>query len=216
LCRSSSSLGLALALVNAPHPDRPGGWFAPRCSSPTAIVTVVASLQAGITRGTPGTGYLANLLPQGQCAADPTDPVAGQSSSSPRVWKTTPFMSLLLAGRPGAWWPEDLLKAAQGPMAPAAWGATDQDHVADHQTGGPCGRAVVPDPGRFPAFSTNIYVLTEGNKQHRLGVDPGYDNLFEGFRRRPRLGDQRAGLCLRGRHRARLHQGVRRRGAGRW
>ena len=77
---------------------------------PYGIVTVVASY-SWYYAWTPGTGYLANLLPHGSA------PLTQQFSSLgivviAEVWKTTPFMSLLLlAGL--ALVPADLLKAAQ-------------------------------------------------------------------------------------------------------
>src|SRR5258708_26917599 len=77
---------------------------------PYGIVTVAASY-SWYYAWTPGTGYLANLLPHGSA------PLTHQLSSLgvvviAEVWKTTPFMSLLLlAGLALA--PADLLNAAE-------------------------------------------------------------------------------------------------------
>ncbi|WP_438884269.1 carbohydrate ABC transporter permease, partial [Bacillus cereus group sp. BC91] len=77
---------------------------------PYGIVTVAASY-SWYYAWTPGTGYLANLLPEGSA------PLTDQLPSLAivvlaEVWKTTPFMALLLlAGL--ALVPQDLLNAAQ-------------------------------------------------------------------------------------------------------
>ena len=81
---------------------------------PYGIVTVVASY-SWYYAWTPGTGYLANLLPQGSALTEA--PLTQRIPSLAivvlaEVWKTTPFMSLLLlAGL--ALVPEDLVKAAE-------------------------------------------------------------------------------------------------------
>ncbi|HEY4796398.1 MAG TPA: sugar ABC transporter permease, partial [Mycobacterium sp.] len=102
-------LGLALAL--AMHRTLIGkGLVRTAVLIPYGIVTVVASY-SWFYAWTPGTGYLANLLPHGSA------PLTHQFSSLgvvviAEVWKTTPFMSLLLlAGL--ALVPADLLKAAE-------------------------------------------------------------------------------------------------------
>ncbi|MGC1805975.1 MAG: sugar ABC transporter permease, partial [Mycobacterium sp.] len=102
-------LGLSLALVM--HRTLIGkGLVRTAVLIPYGIVTVVASY-SWYYAWTPGTGYLANLLPHGSA------PLTHQFSSLgivviAEVWKTTPFMSLLLlAGL--ALVPADLLKAAQ-------------------------------------------------------------------------------------------------------
>src|ERR1700735_5364656 len=102
-------LGLALAL--AMHRTLVGkGLVRTAVLIPYGIVTVAASY-SWYYAWTPGTGYLANLLPPGSA------PLTHQLSSLgvvviAEVWKTTPFMALLLlAGL--ALVPEELLKAAQ-------------------------------------------------------------------------------------------------------
>ena len=77
---------------------------------PYGIVTVVAAY-SWYYAWTPGTGYLANLLPQGSAPLTAQLPALSVVVIA-EVWKTTPFMALLLlAGL--ALVPEDLLKAAQ-------------------------------------------------------------------------------------------------------
>ncbi|MGH9883972.1 MAG: carbohydrate ABC transporter permease [bacterium] len=142
---------------------------------PYGIVTVVASYGWQFA-WTPDKGYLAALLPEG------TAPLADQFGSIAviilaEVWKTTPFMALLLlAGL--ALVPEDLLKAA------AMDGA------------GPWQRLItVILPMIKPAilvallFRTldafrifdSIYILTQGSNGIGSVSMLGYDNLFIGF-----------------------------------
>ena len=102
-------LGLALALVM--HRTIIGrGLTRTVVLIPYGIVTVVAAFSWQFA-WTPDTGYLANMLAEGSA------PLTGQASAIvliiiAEVWKTTPFMALLLlAGL--ALVPDDLLKAAQ-------------------------------------------------------------------------------------------------------
>ncbi|WP_046295742.1 carbohydrate ABC transporter permease [Mycolicibacter arupensis] len=142
---------------------------------PYGIVTVAAAY-SWYYAWTPGTGYLADLLPSGSA------PLTHQLPSLAivvlaEVWKTTPFMALLLlAGL--ALVPEELLKAAQMDGA------------------GPWRRLVtIILPMMKPAilvallFRTldafrifdNIYVLTAGSNSTGSVSILGYDNLFKGF-----------------------------------
>ncbi|HEX2285700.1 MAG TPA: sugar ABC transporter permease [Mycobacterium sp.] len=167
-------LGMALALVM--HRTIFGkGTVRTAVLIPYGIVTVAASY-SWYYAWTPGTGYLANLLPEG------TAPLTEQLPSLAivvlaEVWKTTPFMSLLLlAGL--ALVPEDLLRAAQVDGA------------------GPWKRLVkVTIPLIKPAilvallFRTldafrifdNIYILTGGANNTGSVSILGYDNLFKAF-----------------------------------
>ncbi|NTY59973.1 carbohydrate ABC transporter permease [Mycolicibacterium sphagni] len=167
-------LGMALALVM--HRTIFGkGLVRTAILIPYGIVTVAASY-SWYYAWTPGTGYLANLLP------DDSAPLTQQIPSLAiiilaEVWKTTPFMALLLlAGL--ALVPEDLLKAAQVDGA------------------GPWTRLVkVTLPLIKPAilvalvFRTldafrifdNIYVLTGGANDTASVSILGYDNLFKAF-----------------------------------
>ncbi|MGH3820698.1 MAG: carbohydrate ABC transporter permease [Pseudonocardiaceae bacterium] len=142
---------------------------------PYGMVTVVASYGWQFA-WTPGTGYLAALLPEG--VAPLTDQVAAIALIIlAEVWKTTPFMALLLlAGL--ALVPEDLLKAA------AMDGAGPWKRLT---------RVILPmmKPAILVALLfrildafrifDSIYILTRGSN----GTEPvsmlGYDNLFVGF-----------------------------------
>ncbi|MCW1956960.1 MAG: sugar ABC transporter permease [Mycobacterium sp.] len=168
------ALGLALALVM--HRTLFGkGLVRTAILIPYGIVTVAASY-SWYYAWTPGTGYLANLLPDG------TAPLTQQIPSLAviilaEVWKTTPFMALLLlAGL--ALVPEDLLKAAEVDGA-GAWTRLT--------------RVILPllKPAILVAllFRTldafrifdNIYVLTGGANDTASVSILGYDNLFKAF-----------------------------------
>jgi trehalose/maltose transport system permease protein len=142
---------------------------------PYGMVTVVASYGWQFA-WTPGTGYLAALLPEG--VAPLTDRVAAIALIIlAEVWKTTPFMALLLlTGLVLV--PEDLLKAA------AMDGAGPWQRLT---------RVILPmmKPAILVAllFRTldafrifdSVYILTRGSN----GTEPvsilGYHNLFVGF-----------------------------------
>ncbi len=168
------ALGLALALVM--HRTIFGkGLVRTAILIPYGIVTVAASY-SWYYAWTPGTGYLANLLPDG------TAPLTEQIPSLAviilaEVWKTTPFMALLLlAGL--ALVPDDLLKAAEVDGA-GAWTRLT--------------RVILPliKPAILVAllFRTldafrifdNIYVLTGGSNDTGSVSILGYDNLFKAF-----------------------------------
>ena len=167
-------LGMALALVM--HRTIFGkGVVRTAILVPYGIVTVAASY-SWYYAWTPGTGYLANLLPDGSAPLTQQIPSLAVIILA-EVWKTTPFMALLLlAGL--ALVPEDLLKAAQVDGA------------------GPWQRLVkVTLPLIKPAilvallFRTldafrifdNIYVLTGGANDTASVSILGYDNLFKAF-----------------------------------
>ncbi|WP_084638190.1 ABC transporter permease subunit [Gordonia shandongensis] len=142
---------------------------------PYGIVTVAAAISWKYA-WTTDTGYLANLLPDGSA------PLTQQWPSLfiiilAEVWKTTPFMALLLlAGL--ALVPDDLLKAAQLDGA-GAWTRLR--------------RIIIPmmKPAILVAllFRTldafrifdNIYVLTAGSNGTASVSMLGYDNLFKAF-----------------------------------
>lgn len=167
-------LGLALALVM--HRTLVArGLVRTAVLIPYGIVTVAAAY-SWYYAWTPGTGYLANLLPAGSAPLTQQLPSLGVVIMA-EVWKTTPFMALLLlAGL--ALVPDELLKAA------AVDGA------------GPWRRLItVTIPMMKPAilvallFRTldafrifdNIYVLTNGANDTGSVSILGYDNLFKGF-----------------------------------
>jgi multiple sugar transport system permease protein len=167
-------LGMALALVM--HRSIFGkGVVRTAILIPYGIVTVAASY-SWYYAWTPGTGYLANLLPDGSAPLTQQIPSLAVIILA-EVWKTTPFMALLLlAGL--ALVPEDLLRAAQVDGA------------------GPWKRLIkVTLPLIKPAilvallFRTldafrifdNIYVLTGGANETASVSILGYDNLFKAF-----------------------------------
>jgi multiple sugar transport system permease protein len=167
-------LGMALALVM--HRTIFGkGLVRTAILIPYGIVTVAASY-SWYYAWTPGTGYLANLLPTGSAPLTEQIPSLAIVVLA-EVWKTTPFMALLLlAGL--ALVPDDLLKAAQMD------GAGGWQRLA---------RITIPliKPAILVAllFRTldafrifdNIYVLTAGSNNTASVSILGYDNLFKGF-----------------------------------
>lgn len=171
-------LGLALALVM--HRTVVGkGLVRTAVLVPYGIVTVVASY-SWYYAWTPGTGYLANLLPHGSPFTQA--PLTAQIPSLAivvlaEVWKTTPFMSLLLlAGL--ALVPDDLLKAAQVDGA-NAWRRLTGITL-------PIIKPAVVVALLFRTLDAfrifdNIYVLTNGANNTDSVSILGYDNLFKGF-----------------------------------
>jgi multiple sugar transport system permease protein len=167
-------IGLALALVMY-HTSVGRGLVRTVVLIPYSIVTVVASYSWQFA-WTPGKGYLAALLPEG--VAPLTDQVATIALIIlAEVWKTTPFMALLLlAGL--ALVPEDLLKAA------AMDGAGPWQRLT---------RVILPimKPAilvallfrtldAFRVFDI-IYILTRGSNGTESVSMLGYDNLFSAF-----------------------------------
>ncbi|OMC55882.1 ABC transporter permease [Mycobacterium sp. IS-836] len=167
-------LGLALALVM--HRTLVGkGVVRTAVLIPYGVVTVVASY-SWYYAWTPGTGYLANLLPQGSAPLTERIPSLGIVVIA-EVWKTTPFLSLLLlAGL--ALVPEDLLKAAQVDGA-GAWRRLTRITL-------PIIKPAVVVALLFRTLDAfrifdNIYVLTNGANNTGSVSILGYDNLFKGF-----------------------------------
>ncbi|MDS1112205.1 sugar ABC transporter permease [Gordonia westfalica] len=167
-------LGMAIALVM--HRTIFGrGTIRTVVLIPYGIVTVAAAF-SWYYAWTPGTGYLANLLPDGSAPLTEQWPSLAIIVLA-EVWKTTPFMALLLlAGL--ALVPDDLLKAAQVDGA-GAWTRL--------------WRIILPlmKPAILVAllFRTldafrvfdNIYVLTSGSNNTYSVSMLGYDNLFGAF-----------------------------------
>lgn len=167
-------LGLSLALVM--HRTLIGkGLVRTAVLIPYGIVTVVASY-SWYYAWTPGTGYLANLLPDGSAPLTQQIPSLGVVVIA-EVWKTTPFMALLLlAGL--ALVPEDLLKAAQVDGADA-WRRLTRITL-------PIIKPAVVVALLFRTLDAfrifdNIYVLTAGANNTGSVSILGYDNLFKGF-----------------------------------
>jgi multiple sugar transport system permease protein len=167
-------LGMALALVM--HRTIFGkGIVRTAVLIPYGIVNVAASY-SWYYAWTPGTGYLANLLPEG------TAPLTQQIPSLAvvvlaEVWKTTPFMALLLlAGL--ALVPDDLLKAAEVDGA-GAWSRLTRITL-------PLIKPAILVALLFRTLDAfrifdNIYVLTGGSNNTASVSILGYDNLFKGF-----------------------------------
>jgi multiple sugar transport system permease protein len=167
-------LGMALALVM--HRTIFGkGTVRTAILIPYGIVTVAASY-SWYYAWTPGTGYLANLLPEG------TAPLTEQLPSLAivilaEVWKTTPFMSLLLlAGL--ALVPEDLLRAAQVDGA-GAWKRLVKVTIP-LITPAILVALLFRTLDAFRIFD-NIYILTGGANNTGSVSILGYDNLFKAF-----------------------------------
>ncbi|MGV0849537.1 carbohydrate ABC transporter permease [Mycolicibacterium phlei] len=167
-------LGMALALVM--HRTIFGkGVVRTAVLIPYGIVTVAASY-SWYYAWTPHTGYLANLLPEGSA------PLTEQLPSLAiivlaEVWKTTPFMALLLlAGL--ALVPQDLLDAAQMDGA-GPWKRLTKVIL-------PLIKPAILVALLFRTLDAfrifdNIYVLTGGSNNTGSVSILGYDNLFKAF-----------------------------------
>jgi multiple sugar transport system permease protein len=167
-------LGLALALVM--HRTIVGrGLTRTVVLIPYGIVTVVAAFSWQFA-WTPDTGYLANLLPEGSA------PLTEQAASIAiiilaEVWKTTPFMALLLlAGL--ALVPDDLLKAAQVDGA-GPWQRLTQI-ILPMMKPAILVALLFRTLDAFRIFD-NIYILTNGSNGTGSVSILGYNNLFRAF-----------------------------------
>ncbi|WP_046301346.1 sugar ABC transporter permease [Mycobacterium sp. UM_Kg27] len=167
-------LGLALALVM--HRSLfAKGMVRTAVLVPYGIVTVAAAY-SWYYAWTPGTGYLADLLPSGSA------PLTHQLPSLAivvlaEVWKTTPFMALLLlAGL--ALVPDELLKAAQMDGA-GAWRRL-VTIILPMMKPAILVALLFRTLDAFRIFD-NIYVLTNGSNSTGSVSILGYDNLFKGF-----------------------------------
>jgi multiple sugar transport system permease protein len=167
-------LGLALALVM--HRTIFGkGVVRTAVLIPYGIVTVAASY-SWYYAWTPGTGYLANLLPDGSAPLTHQIPSLGIIILA-EVWKTTPFMALLLlAGL--ALVPEELMRAAQVDGA----GAVKRLVKVTLPLIKPAVLVALlfRTLDAFRIFD-NIYVLTGGANNTGSVSILGYDNLFKAF-----------------------------------
>ncbi|RAV11952.1 ABC transporter permease [Mycolicibacterium sp. GF69] len=167
-------LGMALALVM--HRTIFGrGVVRTAILIPYGIVTVAASY-SWYYAWTPGTGYLANLLPEGSAPLTEQIPSLAIVVLA-EVWKTTPFMALLLlAGL--ALVPQDLLNAAQVDGA-GAWKRLVKVIL-------PLIKPAILVALLFRTLDAfrifdNIYVLTGGANNTGSVSILGYDNLFKAF-----------------------------------
>ena len=167
-------LGLALALVMH-RTIFARGAVRTAILIPYGIVTVAAS-NSRYYAWTPGTGYLANLLPDGSAPLTQQIPSLAVIILA-EVWKTTPFMALLLlAGL--ALVPDDLLKAAEVDGA-GAWTRLVRITL-------PLLKPAILVALLFRTLDAfrifdNIYVLTGGSNDTGSVSILGYDNLFKAF-----------------------------------
>ncbi len=167
-------LGLALALVMH-RTIFARGAVRTAILIPYGIVTVAASY-SWYYAWTPGTGYLANLLPEGSAPLTQQLPSLAVIILA-EVWKTTPFMALLLlAGL--ALVPDDLLKAAEVDGA-GAWTRLVRVTL-------PLLKPAILVALLFRTLDAfrifdNIYVLTGGSNDTASVSILGYDNLFKAF-----------------------------------
>jgi multiple sugar transport system permease protein len=164
-------LGMGLALVM--HRALVGrGVVRTAILIPYGIVTIVAAYSWQYA-WTPNTGYLANLLPSGSA------PLTHQWTSLwiiilAEVWKTTPFMALLLlAGLSLV--PDELLRAAKMD------GATPWQRFIKIMV--PLMKPAILVALLFRTLDAfrvfdNIYILTSGANDTRSVSILGYDNLF--------------------------------------
>jgi multiple sugar transport system permease protein len=164
-------LGMGLALVM--HRALVGrGTVRTAILVPYGIVTVVAAFSWQYA-WTPGTGYLANLLPKDAA------PLTHQWQSIfiiilAEVWKATPFMALLLlAGLSLV--PDELLQAAKVDGA-TAWQRFIRITV-------PLMKPAILVALLFRSLDAfrifdNIFILTAGANDTRSVSILGYDNLF--------------------------------------
>jgi multiple sugar transport system permease protein len=142
---------------------------------PYGIVTVAASY-SWYYAWTPGTGYLANLLPEGSAPLTQQLPSLAVVILA-EVWKTTPFMALLLlAGL--ALVSNDLLKAAEIDGA-GPWQRLTRITL-------PLMKPAILVALLFRTLDAfrifdNIYVLTGGANDTASVSILGYDNLFKAF-----------------------------------
>ncbi len=167
-------LGLTLALVM--HRTIVGrGLTRTVVLIPYGIVTVVAAFSWQFA-WTPETGYLANMLPAGSA------PLTDQAAAIvliiiAEVWKTTPFMALLLlAGL--ALVPDDLLKAAQVDGA-GPWERLTQI-ILPMMKPAILVALLFRTLDAFRIFD-NIYILTGGSNGTGSVSMLGYNNLFRAF-----------------------------------
>ncbi|MET8542405.1 sugar ABC transporter permease [Kitasatospora sp. NPDC004799] len=164
-------LGLALALVM--HRTVLGrGTVRTAVLVPYGIVTVVAAYSWQYA-WTPGTGYLAALLPEGSAPLTEQWPAVGLIVLA-EVWKTTPFMALLLlAGL--ALVPEETLRAAM--VDGAGPGQRLRLVILPLMKPAILVALLFRTLDAFRIFD-NIYVLTSGSNGTGSVSILGYDNLF--------------------------------------
>ena len=172
-------LGMAVALVM--HRAVFGrGLVRTAVLVPYGIVTVVAAFSWQYA-WTPGTGYLAGLLHLATAPLTDKWQAIGIIILA-EVWKTTPFMALLLlAGL--ALVPEELLRAAKVDGA-TAWQRFPQGDPAGDEAGDP-GGAALPHAGRLPHLRQHLHPHPGAHHTQSVSI-LGYDQLFIGAQPRRR------------------------------
>jgi len=166
-------LGMGLAIVM--HRTLVGrGLVRTAALIPYGIVTVVAAFSWRYA-WTPGTGYLANIFGEGAPLTDRAASLAIIMLAE--IWKTTPFMALLLmAGL--ALVPDDLLKAASTDGA-TAWQRFTKVML-------PVMKPAILVALLFRTLDAfrvfdNIFVLTAGSNQTSSVSMLAYNNLMRGL-----------------------------------
>jgi len=199
-------LGMALAFVL--HRTIFGrGTIRTTSLIPYGIVTVAAAYSWQYA-WTPGQGYLSSIFNNSAPLTNHVQALIVIIIAE--IWKTTPFMALLLlAGMSLV--PDDLLKAARGGRRHGL-AALHEDHAAADEAGDP-GRPAVPDAGLVPDFRQHLHPH-RGRQRHRIGLDPRLRQPVQRAEPGHRLGDLDSHLHLRRDHRHRFHQRLRDRGPG--
>jgi multiple sugar transport system permease protein len=167
-------LGMGLALIM--HKTIVGrGLVRTSALIPYGIVTVVAAFSWRYA-WTPGTGYLANLVtPDGAPLTERASALAIIIVAE--IWKTTPFMALLLmAGL--ALVPDDLLKAAS--MDGASWWQRFTKVMLPVMKPAILVALLFRTLDAFRVFD-NIYVLTAGANETSSVSMIAYNNLMKGL-----------------------------------
>ncbi|XVV14890.1 carbohydrate ABC transporter permease [Actinoplanes sp. CA-131856] len=167
-------LGMGLALIM--HRTLVGrGLVRTSALIPYGIVTVVAAFSWRYA-WTPGTGYLANLVsPEGAPLTERASALAIIILAE--IWKTTPFMALLLmAGL--ALVPDDLLKAAS--MDGASWWQRFTKVMLPVMKPAILVALLFRTLDALRVFD-NIYVLTNGANETSSVSMIAYNNLIKGL-----------------------------------
>ena len=185
-------LGMAIALVM--HRAIFGrGVVRTSVLIPYGIITVVAAFAWQFAFAS-DSGFVNNL----PLIADEMDWFGGRFSSfaviiMAEVWKTTPFMALLLLA--GLVTIDDQLYEAAKVDGATRLAALHPDHAAADEAGDPR-RAAVPHARRLPRLRLDLH-HDPRRAGHRIGLDPRLQPADQPPQPRPRLGGLGADLPLR-------------------
>ena len=172
---------------------------------PYGIVTVAAAYSWQYA-WTPGQGYLSSIFNNSAPLTNHVQALIVIIIAE--IWKTTPFMALLLlAGMSLV--PDDLLKAAR------VDGATGWQRFTKIML--PLMKPAILVALLFRTLDSfrifdNIYILTQGSQRHRIGLDPRLRQPVQRAEPGHRVGDLDPDLHLRRDHRRHLHHRIRHRG----